>query len=351
MAGNCLDDSGYKTGEGIRTAAVKQGAIIRQIAAAAIAIDNAVRLIQNYKDQRDIAQRSLAISKAQQNQIATVFWPREEDFLAEFSTPEPLELIETMGRRYGGRIAAGLSKQFAEALKEARCGMRRYCASANRKVLQDLMMARSLAIANARVLGRNIAFAEYQARNDQNYNRRLQAVSLGRGLIQEAMSLYAAAGAGLASVGSELSANLNSALQSFGYARSAYSAATAQANQPQALGDRSLYTGLSNQNYNNLRTENTFGFQSSQTSMQNLAASNVMTSVLNVNHESSRFAGETGKDIEQLNRGDVGNDDLVRTGIYTFPVESLFGGTCTVDMDKFPLMFADNYTSGDYTTP
>jgi len=348
---SCLDDSGYNAGEATRAAAVKSGALIRQIAAAAIAIDNATRLIDNYKDQRDIARRSLAISKAQQNQIATVFWPREEDFLAEFSTPEPLELVEDMGRRYGGRLASSLAKQFAEALKDARCGMRRYCASANRKVLQDLMMARSLAVANARVLGRNIAFAEYQARNDQNYNRRLQAVSLGRGLINEAMSLYAAAGAGLAAVGSELSGSLSSALQSFGYARRDYTASSTQTNRPQALGDRGLYTGLSDQNYGNLRTENSFGFQSSQSSMQNLEASNVMTQVQNVNHESSRFGGETGKDIEQLSRGDVGNDDLVRTGIYTFPVESLFGGTCTVDMDKFPLMFADNYTNGDYTTP
>lgn len=74
-------------------------------------------------------------------------------------------------------------------------------------------------MANARVLGRNIAFAEFQARNDVNLNRRMQAVAIGRGLMQDAANLYASAGQGLAAAGSILSGQLSSAIQSFKYAR------------------------------------------------------------------------------------------------------------------------------------
>ena len=202
---SCMDGSGYESGEKIRTAAVSQAAMIRRVAALAIAIDNALQAVANYKKQRDIAKRSLAISKAQQKQLQDVYWPRELEFLAEFGTPEAIETVEVMGRRYGGRLLASIAGAFAKALREARCGGSRYCTSANRKMVQDLLLARSTAMANARVLGRNIAFAEFQARTDTNFNRRMQAIAIGRGLMGDAAKLLQNAAGGLASAGNIIS--------------------------------------------------------------------------------------------------------------------------------------------------
>lgn len=214
-----LFDTGYVAGEASRTTAADAASYIRQAAAALIAIDNAVRLVDNYKKQRDIQDRMLTIEEEQHDHLKTVFWPRNAQFLAEFSTPEVLETVEVMGQRYAGRLVSSIAGAFAIKLREARCSAPRYCTSAVTKNLQDLLMARAAAMANARVLGRNIAFAEYQARNDTNVQRQMQAAALGRDMIQQAATLFAAAGEGLATAGGILSSQLGSAIQAFGYAR------------------------------------------------------------------------------------------------------------------------------------
>lgn len=344
----CLSDIGYTAGETLRANAVKAGANIRRVASAAIAVDNAMQLINNYQDQRDIAQRSQNIARAQQDQIQGVFWPREAQFLAEFSTPEAIEEIEVMGRRYGGRLVSSIAAQFAQALKDAKCSFPRYCTSANAKTLQDLMMARSLAIANARVLGRNIAFAEWQARNDRNYNRRLQAVSLGRGLINEAMSLYAAAGRGLASVGAEISANLNSALESFGYANR-----TPRGGDPETF-TQSAYARSPREGFSQAtggQTVNGFGLESSTDAFFANDVSNVMTHEAPPNSSDSAFSLFNNRQAERNNRGDVGNDNLAPQGMFTFPVAGITGGSVTVDLGMFQLGYVDDKSPGEFNTP
>lgn len=349
LLGTCLDDTGYSAGETLRSGAVATAALIRQVAAVAIAVDNAAQLVANYKQQRDIAKRSIKIAQEQQAQLRNVFWPREEQFLAEFSVAEPIEDVEVMGRRYAGRLVSTVAGSFAAALKEAKCNMPRYCTSANSKVLQDLMMARSNAIGNARILGRQIAFAEYQARTDQNYNRRLQAVSLGRGLINDAMSLYAAAGEGLAAVGANLTANLNSALQAFGYARTR----TPQGGSVAEFSQRAFSTGerstmpVGDQSQSYLAATNKFGFEASQGDFDQPDRAPYTGDASGLS-ERAPFNVNQGMQIDQWNRGDVGNDNLVRSGFATFPVAGITGGSVTISMSAFPLEYADDRTAGDY---
>jgi hypothetical protein len=214
-----LTDVGYTAGEVIRAAAADTASLIRQAASALIAIDNAARLVDNYKKQRDIQDRMLDISEEQQAHMETVYWPREIQFLNEFSVGEAIEAVEVMGKRYAGRLVSTVAGAFAPKLRDAKCSASRYCTSATTKNLQDLLMARSAAMANARVLGRNIAFAEYQARLDVNLERRLQAAAIGRDLMNQAASLYQAAGQGLAAAGGILSGQLGGAIQAFGNAR------------------------------------------------------------------------------------------------------------------------------------
>lgn len=217
MATNCLNDSGYRTGEEIRSTAVTVANALRNTVGVAIAFDNAQQLVRNYRRQRDIAHRAMVISEEQQKFMREVYWPRELQFLEEFAKPEDIEPVEQLGRRVGGRIAAALAGQFAKALAEAKCSMPRYCTSHNKKQMQDLLLARSMAIANARTLGRMIAFADYQARMNTNFERRKQAVAIGKGLMDEAANLYRSAGQGLAAVGSIYAQRVNNALQGIGF--------------------------------------------------------------------------------------------------------------------------------------
>lgn len=357
----CLGDAGYSSGETIRSTAVANVALAKQIAAAAIAIDNANRLIDNYKDQRDISKRTLEISKAQQNQLSTVFWPREEAFLNEFSVPEVVEEVEVMGARYAGRLVSAVAFAFSAQLKEARCSAPRYCTSANTKRIQDLMMARGVAMANARVLGRNIAFAEYQARQDINLSRRMQAVALGRGLINQAMSLFQAAGQGFAAAGRVLGSQLSSSLEAFGYNREVR--ANELARQAGGFQDASavmpgawpgMYDGAAPSDARMPGTVqdvpsfqnriSNFGYNSGTQAMYDLSAPNLMKG-----DESGLSRGEPEQlnysQAEKMNDARIGNNDLARSGIFSFPVIGA-PGTVLVDMSKFPLKYVDDKTEG-----
>lgn len=201
---NCLGAEGYMKGEQARFDANMDAARIRKTAADIIAVDNAARAVSNYRQQHDVADRALDISEAQRRHAQATYWPRELEFMEEFANPEAVENIADMGRRYGGRLAATLAKGFAQRLAEAKRNAPRYCTSANAKTLQDLMIVRAQAVANGRVLGRNLAFAEYQARNDLNQERRMQAINVGRGLVGQAATLYATAGLGLAELGTQM---------------------------------------------------------------------------------------------------------------------------------------------------
>jgi hypothetical protein len=347
---NCLSDDGYTDGEKIRSDAVANAALARQVASAAIAIDNANRLIENYRDQRDISQRTIDIARQQQQQLETVYWPREEQFLAEFSNPDPIEPVEVMGARYAGRLVASVAAAFAKELHSVRCSARRYCTSANQKRLQDLMLARGTAMANARVLGRNIAFAEFQARTDINLSRRMQAVAIGRGLIAQAMSLYAAAGAGFANAEADISRSLNSAFADFG----AYGEIRRNARQQRRGFDTPDTTevrmpGTVDSGWNGAAlpgmTAN-FGFRSSVDGFQNLDASNLMKGDEAGLSSTSQPNVFQNMQSEQMNNGKVGNNDLARTGVKVFPV--IGGpGTVRIDMDLFPLKYVDDRTEGD----
>lgn len=363
---NCLGDEGYKQGEIIRAQAAKSAAIIRQVAAIAIALDNANQLVENYKDQRDISDRALKIAEKQQKHISEVFWPREAQFLNEFSTPEAIESVAVMGRRYGGRLASMVSGGFAQQLREARCSFSRYCTSANKKLIQDLLMARSIGIANARALGRSIAFAEFQARNDTNYQRRMQAVAIGRGLMQQAATLYASAGRGLAAAGQAISEQLSSSLEAFGYARRDYRNAiggapggynsvlmqgqTEYAQRSINNGPSQVSSGVSSQRWDGSLAS--FGYGSAMSSFTSLSASNTfgeynVASPWNLSERGQPSPWVFQQAEKQMNEGDVGNRSMSRFGTYEYAVKGITGGSVTVSMGDFPLYYSDEYNPGD----
>jgi hypothetical protein len=346
MPNLCIGDAGYTAGESIRAAAVRQAALIRQTAAITIAVDNGQQMVSNYRKQRDIADRTLQIMERQQNQLETVFWPREEQFLNEFSNPEMLETIEVMSRRYGGRLIAGVSAAFALRMRELKCEMPRYCSSANSKVLQDIMLARSVAIASARALGRDIAFAEYQARHDTNYERRLQAVALGRNLMNQAVTLYESAGRSLAAAGNYLSGQFNNALMSFGYARGQYQQANERLDE---LGQRGGRTPTATRMPNVMNPQGNWPSNDQSAFGQNETARTLEGDTSQLSKIGERNPTWDHAQSEKWNEGDIGNRDLIRSGVMTYPVIGLSAGVVVVKMADFMLTYADHLTEGETT--
>jgi hypothetical protein len=335
----CLSGEGYSEGEGARAEAQQQAAIVKAIAAGVIAADNAYRLYENYKAQRKIARRANVIKEDYQNFLIGNFWPKEENYLNEFANPdthgEAPEDVEVMGSRYAGRLIPMIAKKFADEIAAAKCNFARYCTSANKKILQDLMLARSNALASARVAGRQMAFKEWRAKIDQNYKRRIAAVTVGDGMIAEAGELYQAALGAYRVAGADLETQFNSALGSLGGAIGQYrSANTREASltaMRQDVNNRTVYApsafGVDN-TWDQMTGggSNTFGGYSIGLSSNGLNSYSGLSGVYSSNGEA------------MLNGGQIFNQlDLARSGSYTYEVASIIPGTVTVNMGDFQL--------------
>lgn len=362
---SCMTDAGYRSGEKLRAAAVQSAATIKSSVATAIAAANAEQAVSNFRSQRDISRRSLAIAQAQQKRLQDVFWPHELEFLEEYANPEQLEAVETMGRRYGGRLVAAAADKFSKRLHDLRCSRARYCTSANEKALQDLMLVRSETMAAMRVLGRNIAFTEFQVRSDTNVKRRLQAVAVGRGLMSEAARLLGQAAGNLAQAGGAALSGLNSALftlgegiQEFRAGRDQMAAASAPAAQsylpyaPPGSQNMQPSAGAVGSFGNNLDAFGGYniGMGSINQAMDQTATGDPIGFSFDglLNSQTFQFSPNQGLQQERWNTGRIGYQDLARGGQATFGVTSVTGGSVTVQMNQFPLQYVDGYTEGEY---
>lgn len=356
----CLGGDGYREAEQIRRDAVFTASIIRRVEAIAVALLNASDLVANYRLQRDISDRGLKISEEEQRHLSKTFWPRELEFLAEFGTAEDLETAETLGARYAGRLVSSVAGAFAKRLAQAKCEASRYCTSATAKVYQDLLLARAEAIANARILGRLIGFAEVQQRSDANYKRRQQAVAIGNGLIGHAARLYEQAAAGIADGAAFAASGLNSAITRFGMAKRDPGASAEMqamwANRSQGANgapyqpngvDYSLNNTVRTANSNFLGDPVTSFTSVDQESVSESGVSYGLTSVRNRVRQAMPPLGTTGE--KQMNEADVGNRDRIRNGEKTYTDYDTHGKAIniTVKMTDFPVIFADHMEEGD----
>lgn len=360
----CLGDDGYKEGEKLRTDAVKYAANWMLAQSLVMALLNANDLKNNYKKQRDIANRTTKIAEEQQNHLVKVFWPRELQFLAEFTEPEDLDTIEEMGRRYAGRLVSTIADKFAKELHRVKCSAPRYCTSYKEKALQDVMLMRSEAMANGRVLGRLIAFAETQERKARDDKRRQQAIGLKGSLMNEAARLYASAGAAVAEAGTGIAERLQQSFERFGFgwsmrqnagSESQFASVLQQRNpanrapftpygmQPINLADNSYSLGPVRQ-ISGMGTMSGDPFSSIDASRFSVNSTGQSTSSLlglGTQGQSGLFYN---MQAEQPNQAYVGNRDMVRWGKHTYTDSD--GDTVTIDMSDFKVDFADQYDPG-----
>ncbi|MCM2558144.1 hypothetical protein NDQ41_05465 [Alcaligenes faecalis] len=201
---SCLNDDGYIKAQAELRTATYSAANIRRAVATLVGVDNATQTLKNHHQQGYIAARALEIAEDVQLHAQTTYHPSEQQFLSEFGTTRQVEDVEVIGRRYGGRLASTVAAAFAQQLRQAHCNASRYNTSANAKLIRDLTIASARGIACARVLGRKIAFAEYQALNDLDYIRQMQAIEIGRGLFDQITAIYQQAGLSLETLSQHL---------------------------------------------------------------------------------------------------------------------------------------------------
>ena len=359
-ASDCVGSQGYTEGEKLRADAVRQASLIKKATAAVIAIDNAMRVIDNYNMQRDIANRTTKIAEEQQGFMENTYWPRELEFLEEFANPEERETVEVMGRRIAGRMVSQVANAFAKKEAEIRCNASRYCASAYAKAMQDLFLNRSFAIAQARTLGRNIAFAKWQQYDGLDDSRRREAIAVGKGLIGSSATLMQQAGQGLAAAGSNATAGLNNALAGLGaafayrgpsptefYNRTAYNAGIMETQQGYAPG----YTqniGYSQAPF--AAPTGAFGAASSMDSFNSIDGASQIVLQGTQPTLTYRSAGTfEHRQSEMHQEADVGNQDRARTGEHTYTFRDSRGdtGQITVKTSDFPLNFVDDKQPGE----
>lgn len=342
---SCLQDAEYKRAEQLRADAVRYASNWKLAQAIIMAIDNATQLIANYKKQNDIASEAMDMMEANQRHMKNVFWKHELKFLAEFCSPEDIEEIEVVGRRIAGRLVSQVAGQFARLFDALRCNVNKYCASAYSKALQDLYIARSQAIANARILGRMQAFAEHQQFDDQNFKRKVQAAGLGNDLIGQAATFMGQGAAGYAQIGQRIAGQLSQNFEMLGQAigmRYGDPGRSWEMNQmlmgnigqmpytPNGIVQQEINTASATPDFN-------FGIDPSRIGGFQKTAPDTTTS----------WFGQQAQ--MQMNNGRVGNWDLVRSGTKTYVDYDTYGKPImiTVDMKDFPLEYADDRTEGD----
>lgn len=364
----CYDGSDYLNAERKRASAIQDANTIKQVEAVVLAALNAHDLIQNYSDQHAIADRAMDIAESQQTHLRTTFWPREIDFLNEFGVPEDIETVEVLGRRHAGRLVSTISGVFAAKMRQLDCAASRYCTSKRSKDIQDLLLLRSQAIANARILGRIMGFYDVQARRDLNDTRRRQAVGLGKGLMEAAAKLYGQASSNLAVIGQQLSGQVSRALEGVGLfneraniaERRIDSLNTAQEmgifDDPQNSG--APYNSFSFENVSNNLPDNlsnpptnTFGFDLDMGFDQTIADADRQMEFgdLTQGMANQPWSPWQATTKERRNDGRVGNRDLARDGSKTYHTTGYEGYPIdiTVKMSDFPLEWVDSKKEGD----
>ena len=213
----CATDAGYISAETTRFAATTTAARIRQATAVLQFSLNAADALSNYKKLADVSSRGIAVEEQQHAHVRDNYWPRETQFLNEFTAPTVWEDQAVLARRYAGRMWASAAPSFAKVLKELEVNRQRYHGVSYFRAVQEVITTRGQTKANIFALADRIAYAEVQAFNDRDFDRRKAAIAMRQGLIGQAASLLGQAAKGLAAAGEDNLYGASSALQGFKY--------------------------------------------------------------------------------------------------------------------------------------
>jgi len=343
-----ISSHGYTSAEYYYAWGAKEVATQRQIAMLANLAIMTAAAIEAYTKQKAAADRTMNITQKQLNRLKEIYWPRELQHLEEFAgNPEPIEPIEVMGSRYGGRLNAAVAGAYAKAILEVECKASRYCTSANEQAMESIFIGRAIDEANARVKGRQIAFAEYRAKEDVNFDRRIKAIGIGAGAIGDAASLAGKAAATFAGQFAQYFGGMSDALKGFAYAaRTPYTSSQQFHTDLQRQMEQQF--GIADFNATYSGTDNSIG---SGVRMNPLGTSLLNDPLMKGNTE-ARDAFGPGIDInmtagmerdwfyEQTNNASTPMwMNIDRSGMQTFPVSM---AVAYVTIDQFDFVYVDD---------
>lgn len=363
-AGDCLNGKGYKNGEETRAKALKSAANTRLGFAGLSGLLTLYEVYKNYKKKARVEESMVAIAEQQQHHLKRVYWPKELEFLEEFATPEQIETAEAYGRRHAGRLVSTISHAFSQELAKLKCGGARYCTSQREKNLQDLYLTYGQAVGNARVLGRVMGFMDVKRREDRDFERRVQAIGMGKGLMGKAAKLYGSALAGLDALGSELSGQLSQSLTMLGSALQQGRSARSRLAQLSSVSSGAEAAGAGTLSY----SSNWGGVQDApgvgvysldylhnempdQEYSWSFGARDMLGSIGDQDPQITYHDPGTIRSIasEKANTGEFGNEELARSGSVTYRTTGYDGYPIqiTVNQSDFPLQWVDDKAPGD----
>ena len=223
----CVSKDGYKEAEKIRFEATQFAAILKGAVAVAQFALSAYEAYRNFKKLWDVSERGIRLEEAQHQFIRDTYWPRELQFLVEFTKPTPWDTQIVLTRRYEGLMWAPLARGFAQKLRELEQNRQRYSTSATMNAIQSLLFARHATRANISTIASKIAFAEVEAIKDTDFERRKAAIAMRQGLIADAIRLMQSAAQGFSASANNALQAATSALGALGNAVGQYNGASA----------------------------------------------------------------------------------------------------------------------------
>lgn len=339
--GLCITQTGYITAEVIRFAAVTAATVVKAAVAVEAFITHSENAIENFSKLNAISSRGLSIEEAEHGHLTGVYYPAENQFLAEFSQTTPWEAEAVLAKRYAGRMWAPLASAFAKQQATLECQKPRYCTTAFRKEVQTLLVARAAAKANVITLAGQIAFAEVESVRDRDFAQRQEAIAMRKGLVGQAASLLKSAAAGLAAAGADSLAGANNALQQLGalaggsefsnFDRGVANRVGVNRNQARASANASS-TPLAG-NIGNMNEENAYSSRGGEAGggqgFLNLSSTPAVMS-----------AGDANTTTGVSNGGQ--KEDYARGGGHTFYVN---GRLISINMEAHDLVSVDNYNT------
>lgn len=215
---SCVTSEGYVDAAAVLNAKRYEALLISSIVPFIAAVD-ATNYAKDRASRMDaLAQRQISLAEEElaYNQLA---WPCEENAIAEAQAPDPYVPIFDV---VVGRAQVPIKAQFAKAKLDVKKKYNRYNRGAMSASLAKLCNAQAMAVADAQMLAHRAEQAKVDARDDRDWNRRIEVSALGKNIAQQASGFYKSAGAGLGGMQSAAIGAFNNALGQLGTAFNTY---------------------------------------------------------------------------------------------------------------------------------
>ncbi|MGF6599784.1 hypothetical protein P3T23_004518 [Paraburkholderia sp. GAS448] len=187
---------------------------IAQLAATAVAVINTVAALEISRREYEIAKGYYDLARELRDMWNNTFVPCEQATVAEACSAP---LYTPLYDETAGRYIASVKQQFRDALNNIINCSNRFCTGLTQAMLKDAAIAQAQAVGDAQNYAYRYEEARKEAKDDLRWNRRMQALGLGRNLMAESAT-YAKAAEGLfGTLGQQAAMGASGAMYALGY--------------------------------------------------------------------------------------------------------------------------------------